>query len=119
MRTRSGLSDGWVVPSRGCGRQPGHGSGDEAGFSQQLPRDGSGGLSSAPRRLALTRQWLGASPRAHPRLGGTGSANSPAGRGAGRAVGSRSVAPRLLAEQMGPPRRAGASPQVCSRPTLI
>lgn len=68
MRSRSELSVGQVVPSRGCERRWGRGSRAGAGFSPQ-PQAGA---------VVAARQ-----PPAQPRLGGAGSANSPAGRGAG------------------------------------
>lgn len=78
-----------------------------------------GFLSSLPEMMAgpEPQRGSGSAPARMPTAGSAGlamRANSPAGRGAGQ-----SVAPRLLAEQMGPPCRAGASPQVCSRPMLI
>lgn len=91
-RIRSGLSDSRVLPSQGCGRQPGHGGEDKAEFSRQRCAE----LRSVPR------WWPGASPRAHPRLS-RGWRHVPTARLAMGPMGSRSAAPRLPAEQMGHP----------------
>lgn len=78
-----------------------------------------GFLSSLPETMVgpEPQRSSGSAPARMPTAGSAGlatRANSPAGHRAGR-----SAAPHHLAEQMGPPRWAGASPQVCSRPMLI
>lgn len=94
MRSRSGLSVGQVVPSRGGERRWGRGSRAGAGFSPQpqagaaLPQRGSGGRTPAPCPPPARWGWQRQQP------------GRPRGWGRGA---TEALPPRLLPEQMGSP----------------